>query len=122
MVPITVQKEVNPAEKQTAKTPYQHPNYKRQFDQQQGQNEHTQKSYAVRQAKTSNQHTKQQTRRTTPQSHQIAPMKIDLGWTTSATMRHFFFGIRNSYRRISSSVTNTKRKDIEMMVQKENQT
>ena len=37
----TVKKEVNPAEEQTTKTPYRHPNYKRPFDQRQGQNEHT---------------------------------------------------------------------------------
>ena len=112
---------MNPTKKQTTKSPYRHPNYKRHFDQRQGQNEHTHKSYVVRQARTSNQHTKQQTRRTTPQSHQIAPMKI-LGWTTSTTMRHFFLGIRNLYRLISSSVANTKRKILEMMVQGKNQT
>ena len=39
---ITVQKEANPAKKQTTKTPYRHPDYKRHFDQRQGQNEHTQ--------------------------------------------------------------------------------
>ena len=33
LVFVTVQKEVNPAEKQTTKTPYRHPNYKRHFDQ-----------------------------------------------------------------------------------------
>ena len=36
-----VKKEVNPTESQTTKTPYRHPNYKRHFDQRQGQNEHT---------------------------------------------------------------------------------
>ena len=36
----TVKKEVNPAKEQTTKTPYRHPNYKRPFDQRQGQNEH----------------------------------------------------------------------------------
>ena len=75
---ITVQKEFNPAKKQTTKTTYRHPNYKCHFDQRRGQNEHIQKSYVVRQVRTSNQHTKQQMRRTTPQSHKIAPMKIDL--------------------------------------------
>ena len=37
LVFIIVQKEVNPAKKQTTKTPYRHPNYKRHFDQQQVQ-------------------------------------------------------------------------------------
>ena len=38
---ITVQKEFNPTEKWTIKTPYRHPNYKRPFDEWQGKNEHT---------------------------------------------------------------------------------
>ena len=37
---ITFQKEINPTEKRTIKTPYRHPNYKSNFDQRQGQNEH----------------------------------------------------------------------------------
>ena len=45
LVPITVQKEVNPAEKQETRTLYRHPNYKKHFDQRQGQNEHKQRSY-----------------------------------------------------------------------------
>ena len=32
-IPVTVQKEVNPTEKQATRTPYQHPNYKKHFDQ-----------------------------------------------------------------------------------------
>ena len=43
-----VKKEVNLAKEQTKKTPYQHPNYKRPFDQRQGQNEHTQRRNDVR--------------------------------------------------------------------------
>ena len=66
---VTAQKAVNPREKQTTRTPYRHPNYKCHFDQRWGQNEHTQKSYVVRQARISNQHTKQQTRKITPQHH-----------------------------------------------------
>ena len=30
---VTIQKVVNPTKKQTTKTPYRHPNYKRHFDQ-----------------------------------------------------------------------------------------
>ena len=44
----TVKKELNPAEEQTTKTPYRHPNYKLPFDQRQGQNEHTQRRDNVR--------------------------------------------------------------------------
>ena len=33
LVFIIAQKVVNPAEKQTTRTPYRHPNYKRHFDQ-----------------------------------------------------------------------------------------
>ena len=82
----TVKKQVNPTEEQTTKNPYQHANYKHPFDQRQGQNEHTQRRDDVRRARTSNQNTKQQTRRPIPQNDQIALIKIDLGWTTSETM------------------------------------
>jgi len=36
----TDKKEVNPANEQTIKTPYRHPNYKSHFDQREGQNVH----------------------------------------------------------------------------------
>ena len=39
---------------------------------------------------------KQQTKRPIPQNDQIASIKIDLGWTTSETMRQFYWGIRNT--------------------------
>ena len=54
--------------------------------------------------------------------HQSPPMKIDLGWNTSFMMQHFFLGIRNLYRLISSSVASTKIKDQEMTLQARNQT
>ena len=44
-VPITVQKEVNLAEKHATRTPYRNPNYRKHFDQRQGQNEHKQRDY-----------------------------------------------------------------------------
>ena len=44
-------------------------------------------------------------------------MKTNIGWTTSQTMQNFYFGVCNSYRLISSSVTNTKRKDPEKTIQ-----
>ena len=75
----TVKKEVNPAEEQNTKTPYRHPNYKHPFDQQQGQNEHTERRDKVRRSRTSNQNTKQQTRRPIPQSDQIASKKNIFG-------------------------------------------
>ena len=53
---------------------------------------------------------------------QSPPIKIDLEWTTSQTMQHFFLGIRNSYRLISSSVTSSKIKYREMTLQPRNQT
>ena len=62
----TVKKEVNLGEEQTTKNPYRHPNYKCPFDQRQGENEHTQRRDKVRQARTSNKNTKQQTRRPNP--------------------------------------------------------
>ena len=71
---------------------------------------------------TTNQYTKQQTRRPTPQSDQITSIKIDLGWTTSETMRQFFWGIRNSYRLVSSIVTMTKHKRSRDNITKKNQT
>ena len=40
---ILVQKK----EEQTTPTPYRHPNYNRHFDQRQGQNEYSQKTYVV---------------------------------------------------------------------------
>ena len=54
LVPITIQNEVNLAEKQATRTPYQHPNYKKHFDQQQGQNEHKQRGYKFRSNRTQN--------------------------------------------------------------------
>ena len=51
---ITVQKEVNPTKKQATRTPYRHPNYKKHFDQRQGQNEHKQRSYKFRRKRTKN--------------------------------------------------------------------
>ena len=53
-VPITVQKEFNLAEKKATKTPYRHPNYKKHFDQRQGQNEHKQRGYKFRNKRTQN--------------------------------------------------------------------
>ena len=117
-VPITVQKEVNPAEKQTTRTPYRQPNYKKHFDQHQGQNEHKQMSYNFRSERTQNMQPKQKTGRFIQQDDQQSPsMKIDLRWTTSQTMQHFFRGICNSYRLISSSVASTKIKDREITLQ-----
>ena len=58
-VPVTVQKEVNLAEKQTTRTPYRHPNYKNHFDQRHGQNEHKQRSYNFRNKRTQNLKPKQ---------------------------------------------------------------
>ena len=57
------------------------------------------------------QHTKQQLRQIVPQKDLRAPIKIDLGWITADTMRQFSWGIRNSYRLISSNVANTKWKE-----------
>ena len=68
---------MNTTEEQTTRTPYGHPNYKHYFDQRQGQNEHTQRRDDVRRGRTTNQNTKQQTRRPIPQSDQIASLKID---------------------------------------------
>ena len=87
--------------------PYRHPNYNRHFDQRQGQNEYSQKTYVDMRKY---QHTKQQLRGIVPQNDLRAPIKIDLGWTTIDTMRQFSLGIYNSYRLISSNVANTKMK------------
>ena len=104
----TVLTVVQKKEVQTTPTPYRHPNYNRHFDQRQGQNEYSQKTYVdMRKYR----HTKQQLRRIVPQKSLKAPIKIDLGWTTSDTMRQFSWGIRNSYQLISSKVTNTKGKE-----------
>ena len=48
--------------KQTIKTPYWHSNYKKHFDQQQGQNEHKQKRYDFRRKNTQNEQARQRTR------------------------------------------------------------
>ena len=90
--------------------PHIHPNYNRHIDQRQGQNEHSQKSYVDKQIE---RHTKQQLRQLVSQNNLRGLIKIDLGWTTTDTMRQFSKGICNSYRLISSSVT----KDPEMTVQ-----
>ena len=55
-------------------------------------------------------HTKQQLRQIVPQNDLGAPIKIDLGWTTTDTMQQFSLGIYNSYHLISSNVANTKTK------------
>ena len=52
---------------------------------------------------------KQQLRRIIPQKYLRAPIKIHLGWTTIDTMQQFSWGIRNSYRLISSKVANYKK-------------
>ena len=101
---------VKKEEKQTTHMPYKHPNYNRHFDQWQGQNKHLQKSYVDKQIV---RHTKQQLRWPISQNNLIGLIKIDLGWTTTHTLRQFFWGICNSYRLISSSVA----KDPEMTVQ-----
>ena len=106
LVPAAVQKK----EKQTTHMPYRHPNYNCHFDQRQGQNKHLQKSYVDKQTI---RHTKEQLRRPISQNNLRGPIKIDLGWTTTDTMRQFSWGIRNSYRLISSSVA----KDPEMTFQ-----
>ena len=74
---------VKKEEKQTTHMPYIHPNYNSQFDQRQGQNEHSQKSYVDKQTV---RHTKQQLRQPVSQNNLRGPIKIDLGWTTSDTM------------------------------------
>ena len=58
----TDKKEVNPANEQTIKTPYRHPNYKSHFDQRQGQNVHKQRGYDVKCEGTQNIQPKQKTR------------------------------------------------------------
>ena len=80
MVPIIAQKEFNLAEKQATRTPYRHPNYKKHFDQRQGQNEHKQRGYKFRNERTQNLQPKQKTRIFIQQDNQQSPqMKIDLG-------------------------------------------
>ena len=107
---ITDKKEVNTSEEQTTITPYRHPNYQHYFDQRHGQNEHTLMRDDVRQVRPTNQNKNQQTRRPMPQSDQIDSIKIYLGWTTSETMRLFFWGICNSYHLVSSNVAMAKHK------------
>ena len=58
-VPITVQKEVNLAEKQETRTLYRHPNYKMHFLQRQGENEHKQRSYIFKNKRPQNLQLKQ---------------------------------------------------------------
>ena len=92
------------------------------FDQRQGQNEHKQKKYDFRRKHTQNEQAKQKKRSSIQQSsQQTTPIKINLRWTTSQTMREFFLGIRNSYRFISSSVTVTKTKIEKVSLQTRNQ-
>ena len=77
---VAVQKK----EEQTTPTPYRHPNYNHHFDQRQGQNEHSQKTYVdMRKYR----HTKQQLRRILTQKDLRALIKIDLGWTTANMMQ-----------------------------------
>ena len=81
---ITIQKEVNQAEKWTIKTPYQHPNYKSHFDQRQGQNEHKQGSYDFKCKRTQILQPKQKTGIFIRQNdQQSAPIKVNLGSITS---------------------------------------
>ena len=123
LVPIIVQKEVNPAEKQATRNPDRHPNYKKHFDQRQGQNEHKQKGYKLRSERTQNLHPQQKMRIFIQQDDQQSPsMKIYLGWTTSQTTRHFFPGICSLYRLISLSAASTKIKDQETTLQPRHQT
>ena len=101
---------VQKKEEQTTPTPYKHPNYSHHFDQRQGQNEYSQKTYVdIRKYR----HTKQQLRRIVPQKYLRALIKIDLGWTTTDTMQQFSWGIRNLYQLISSNVRNTKWKEFQ---------
>ena len=79
-------------EKQTTHAPYRHPNYNRHFDQRQGKNEHSQKSYVDNKIV---RHTKQRLRQPISQNDLRGPIKIDLGWTTADTMQQFSWGIRN---------------------------
>ena len=122
MVPATVQKKDNPAEKTTSRPTYRHPNYKKHFDQRQGQNEHKQRRYDFIREITQNEQPKQKTRSAIQQSgQQTTPINIDLGWTTSQTIQQFFLGICNSYRFVSSSVTITNTKIKKMSLQTRNQ-
>ena len=103
-------KVVKKEEKKATHTPYKHPTYNRHFDQRQGQNEYSQKTYVdMRKYR----HTKQQLRRIVPQKYLRALIKIDLGWTKEDTMLQFSWGIRNLYRLISSNVANTKWKEFQ---------
>ena len=103
----TVVTAVQKKEKQTTHTPYRNRNCNHHFEQGQDQNKHSQKDYVDRRK---DQHAKQQLKRHVPQNDLRAPIKVDMGWTTTDTMRQFSLGICNSYHLISSSVTITKRK------------
>ena len=96
---------VQKKEEQTTPTPYRHPNYNLHFDQLEGQNEYSQKTYVDMRKY---QHTKQQLRRILPQKGLRALIKIDLGWTTADTMQQFSQGICNLYWLISSNVENVE--------------
>ena len=101
----TDKKEVNPANEQTIKTPYRHPNYKSHFDQRQGQNVHKQRGYDVKCEGTQNIQPKQKTRSFIQQGDQQAiRMKVNLGWITPEEMRQFRSWIQNLYHDVSSSV------------------
>ena len=63
IVLVTIQKEVNLVKKQTTRNPYRHPNYKSQFNQQQGQNEHKQRIFYFGYEKTQNLQPKQKMER-----------------------------------------------------------
>ena len=52
LVLVIVQKELNTAKKQAIRNLDRHPNYKKHFDQQQGQNEHKQRRYDFRRERT----------------------------------------------------------------------
>ena len=107
----TDKKEVNPANEQTIKTPYRHPNYKSHFDQRQGQNVHKQRGYDVKCEGTQNLQPKQKTRSFIQQGdQQVAWMKVNLGWITLEGMRQFSSGIQKLYRHVSSSVEVTSSK------------
>ena len=88
---------VQKKEKQTTHTPYRH--YNRHFDQRQDQNKHSQKNYVDMRK---DQLAKQQVKRPIPQNDLRAPIKLDMGWTTTDTTQQFSLGIYNSYRLISS--------------------
>ena len=116
---VAVQKKEEQTTPTPTPTPYRHPNYNCHFDHRQGQNEYSQKTYVDTRKY---RHTKQQLRRIVPQKDLRAPIKIDLGWTTTDTMQQFSWGIRNLYWLISSNITNTKRERILRRQIKVNQT